>query len=168
MKVCEFCSELFDLPYRRKFCSRKCKEKKHNRDNQIKLDTNPKRREILNKRLIKKRLERNIPLDKPIKKISTKGSGYRAKSGYRFIHRKGHPNANAQGSLAEHVYVMSEHIGRPLKKHESVHHRNGIRDDNSIENLEIWTRAQPSGQRLEDKINWAKKFLSEYGFEITQ
>ncbi len=41
----------------------------------------------------------------------------------------------------------------------------GIRDDNRIENLELWSKAQPSGQRVEDKIKWCKEFLKEY--EIT-
>ena len=45
---------------------------------------------------------------------------------------------------------------------------NGVRDDNRIENLELWTTQQPSGQRVDDKIDWAIKFLKEYGYEITK
>lgn len=44
----------------------------------------------------------------------------------------------------------------------------GDRADNRIENLELWTTQQPSGQRVEDKINWAIKFLKEYGYEIAK
>ncbi len=61
---------------------------------------------------------------------------------------------------------MSQYLGRPLYKYENVHHKNGDRSDNRLENLELWTVKQPPGQRVEDKLKWCKEFLELYGYNV--
>ena len=53
---------------------------------------------------------------------------------------------------AEHRVIMERHIGRPLLTHEVVHHINGVRSDNRIDNLELWSKSHPFGQRVIEKI----------------
>lgn len=90
------------------------------------------------------------------------GEGMTDRWGYRLIVKPGHPNARQSGHIAEHRWAMAEHLGRPLRPKENVHHKNGIRDDNRLENLELWSTSQPYGQRVEDKIAWAVEFLAQY------
>ena len=92
------------------------------------------------------------------------GTGRYLKNGYIMSFAKGHPRAKGpRGNYVfEHILVMEKHLGRYLLESENVHHKNGIKNDNTIDNLELWVRPQPSGIRAKDAIVWAKEVLARY------
>lgn len=93
---------------------------------------------------------------------NAKGDGTtNGKSGYRILTIDGK-------KIPEHRVVMEHYLGRKLLPTENVHHKNGIRDDNRLENLELWNTAQPCGQRIEDKVTWARVILSLYSELVPQ
>lgn len=63
--------------------------------------------------------------------------------------------------ILEHRFVMERVLGRPLESFENVHHLNGLRNDNRPENLELWTKPQPAGQRPEDLAEWVVEHYPE-------
>jgi len=122
-----------------------------------------KKQQYSDKKRERYRKNHGIPLDDPFRKRKD-GEGHISSTGYKAITKKGHPNQmDDRGRILEHVFVMSEFLGRPLYKRESVHHKNGERLDNRIENLELWSKSQPPGQRVQDKINFYIEFLEKYG-----
>ena len=76
--------------------------------------------------------------------------------------RPGHPRAVSLKYVFEHILVVEELLSRYLWPDERIHHRNGVKDDNRPENLELWTRPQPSGIRVSDALEWARTILSRY------
>lgn len=69
---------------------------------------------------------------------------------------------DGQARLAHRV-IMEKHLDRELLPDENVHHINGVKIDNRIENLELWSTYQPSGQRVVDKLEWAYEIIRRYG-----
>lgn len=94
------------------------------------------------------------------------GTRSHTSGGYVEVKMVGHPNAKKDGRVLGHVFVMSEHMGRPIRKNETVHHKNGIRDDNRLENLELWSCDHPFGQRVSDMVQFCRNYLSVYENEL--
>ncbi len=79
----------------------------------------------------------NNPSKKGAENHNWTGGLIKDKSGYMMRYAPDHPNKNGLGYVREHRLVMEKHLGRYLTKQEVIHHKNDIKDDNRLENLEI-------------------------------
>jgi hypothetical protein len=57
--------------------------------------------------------------------------------GYIVCLRPEHPNANKRGYVGEHQLILEQKLGRYLRPNEVVHHINGDKGDNHLENLKL-------------------------------
>jgi hypothetical protein len=95
-------------------------------------------------------------------KYAWTGGRLRTRDGYCRITLKGHPRADVRGYVFEHLLVMQNFLGRVVEKNETVHHKNGIKDDNRIENLELRTGNHGKGSDVKAKILYALGILKKY------
>lgn len=102
---------------------------------------------------------------------SNKWKGGRNKNkGYVMIYSPNHPNRRGRnksgggGYMREHRLVMEKHIGRYLHSWEEVHHINGIKDDNRIENLSLLPRREHNTkiQEVYKENLFLKKLVSDF------
>ena len=83
-------------------------------------------------------------------------------------HRTGYFIGTVDGAVVRRSrYTVEKSLGRKLLPEESIHHKNGIRNDDCIENLELWSCTHPYGQRVSEKIVWAIDYLKKYNYKIT-
>ena len=110
-----------------------------------------------------RRQRRGVPLSGPIRVSTGKPGPWKIDhSGY--VVRSVPDSSKKSNSRTErqHRLVMEEHLGRNLLPGENVHHKNGDRADNRIENLELWITKQPKGQRALDLLAWAHEIIDRY------
>ena len=90
-------------------------------------------------------------------------------NGYESVMVKGHPFANAKGYVFEHRLIVEKSIGRYLQPNERVHHIDGDKTNNSIENLIVLTHKEhrrihktPTAKwELLENIEWLKEQLKK-------
>ena len=175
--VCQHCGETFyrrKYPHTPKFCSSSCSAKNQHIDGRTRGKSKKPAPTFICKHCGKKNERRGIIFkgrvrcydkrvfcDRTCANSAQNKGGHIHHSGYRIIQVNGKP-------VSEHKHIIEQHLGRPLKPYENVHHKNGERSDNRLENLEVWITRQPKGQRIEDTEDWAIAFLEHRGFSVTR
>ena len=71
-----------------------------------------------------------------------KGGEYKNQGGYILVFRPDHPYSSKRNYIMKHRLIMEEYLSRYLTKQEVVHHINGIKDDNRIENLLLFENSK--------------------------
>jgi predicted nucleic acid-binding Zn ribbon protein len=154
---CPICGKMTDRP-RSKFCSKACAGKAHNKICNVDgCDKHSESSQFGMCGTHARRFLNDHPLAGLRQPLAEGERRVYGDAGYVTIKLNGE-------SVSEHRAVMEEILGRPLWPDESVHHKNGIRDDNRPENLELWNTErhghnQRPGQRAEDIIeHWVSLY----------
>lgn len=103
----------------------------------------------------------DVQADKPLRAMTGKGN---FSHGYWYIRvpQELRHLSGGEPLVGEHQLVMAQHLGRALYPDEVVHHINGDRTDNRLENLELWSTGHPKGQRVDEKVAFAVELLRRY------
>ena len=82
--------------------------------------------------------------------------------GYVLLKRKEHPNCDRHGYVREHRLVMEDDLGRLLDRDEVVHHKDGDKQNNHIDNLQLYPS---NGAHLRDTLKGKMPYFSDEGLE---
>jgi len=106
----------------------------------------------------------DVRAEVPRARRNARGEGSITRYGYRAVTVRADDLRLTGGAtrVLEHRLVMARALDRPLYEDENVHHINGDRLDNRLENLELWSTSQPRGQRVQDKLEWAVDVVRRY------
>lgn len=161
VKRCKYCGKKFKVRLSTikkgygKYCSRKC------------VLSDPQYQRALRKRGFQKGHSYGFGKKRPQcwgdKHWRWKGGRNKQNNGYIMVLARNHPHANRNGYILEHRLVMEKKLRRHLKRWEIVHHKNGIRDDNRIENLELYNiHLMNIKTQQEKEIDRLRKILDEH------
>ena len=141
MAICQQCSNEFKVkPYREKtakYCSYECywKAKRGKKPWMTGKKHKTKSKEKMSEK-VKQAWKRGVYN----KRINHEGDKTNHSLGYIEVKMPNHPMADKRGYVLEHRLIMAQKIGRMLKSTELVHHINGDKKDNRIENLRLLSR----------------------------
>lgn len=102
---------------------------------------------------------------RPLDRMHNGKPARKDRQGYVMVYEPEHPNKSFKGWQYEHRLVVEKALGRYLASDEAVHHINGTKDDNRLENLQVmdaFDHARLSSQDFRDSINRQLDELAEY------
>lgn len=170
-KICEWCGGKFSVTpnlTHQRFCSNKCRGQSIKQRRPAPTFTCAKCGKVTARRRFRMANGRELGFDFSAKYCSQacghQGRTWRPINPNGHLHSTGYIRVNLPGGKKEfkHRIVMAEILGRPMRKGENVHHKDGVRTNNAPSNLELWTTLQPPGQRVTDKIAFAIEMLRLY------